>query len=381
MNAILLVVFYFVSPVVILNLCHRIPFLNKLGAVIVAYVVGLTAGMLWVGPTGATSIANTVSSITVPLALPMLLFSAQLGQLKGLAFRGGVALLTGIVAVILAVIIGFFMLLTGGMTDLWKLSGLLVGVYTGGTPNLASLKLMLNVDPNVYILAHSYDLIVSAVYLAFLMTLGPRIFRKFLVPFKDGASDNGVMDTNGSDPYWGIFKRVNILPLIKVFLVALLILVVGVGVSFLFPERQQVVAVILVITTLGVLGSFVPKLSKTPYTFELGMYFILVFSVAVASMASLSALEGITPHLFVYMTFVVFGSLLLHFLLAKIFKVDADTLIVVSTALVCSPPFVPMVAGAINNKRVMLVGIVAGLVGYALGNYLGYFTAITLSSF
>ncbi len=381
MNAVLLILAYFGAPIVILHLCHRIPFLNKMGAVIVAYAVGLIMGAFWVSKTGAGSIANIVSSITVPLALPLLLFSAQLGKLKGVAVKGLIALVAGIAAVFIAVVCGYFLLKNGGMPELWKVSGMLVGVYTGGTPNLASLKLMLDVDPNVYILAHSYDLIVSAAYLAFLMTLAPKLFRRFLVPFEASENESSAPDTSISDPYWGIFKREHFYPLLKVFGVAILICAGGVGASLFFPEKQQVVFVILAITTLGVLGSLVPRISKTPYTFELGMYFILVFSVSVASMADFSSLKGITPHLFIYMTLVVFGSLILHLLFAKIFKVDADTLIVVSTALVCSPPFVPMVAGAIKNKKVMLVGIVAGLLGYAIGNYLGYFTAIGLSAF
>lgn len=344
-------------------------------------MVGLLMGVLWVSQTDAGAIANAVSSVTVPLALPLLLFSAQLSNLKGIALKGAIALTTAIVAVFIAVVGGYFLLRNGGMSDLWKLSGMLLGVYTGGTPNLASLKLMLDVDPNVYILAHSYDLIVSAVYLAFVMTVGPRFFRKFLVPFKHEGPVSLELDTNGSDPYWGIFKREHFYPLVKVFGAALSILALGVGLSLLFPERLQVVSVILAITTLGVLGSFIPRLSKTPYTFELGMYFILVFSVSVASMADFSSLQGVTPHLFIYMTLVVFGALFLHLLFAKLFKIDADTLIVVSTALICSPPFVPMVASAIKNKRVILVGIIAGLVGYAIGNYLGYFTALGLSSF
>lgn len=380
MNAILLILAYFGSPIIILHLCHRIPFLNKLGAVIVAYAVGLLMGVFWVSQTGAGSTANIVSSITVPLALPLLLFSAQLGQLKGMAVKGLIALVTGIAAVFIAVVGGYFLVKNGGMPDLWKVSGMLVGVYTGGTPNLASLKLMLDVDPNIYILAHSYDLIVSAAYLAFLMTIAPKIFRKFLVPFGANGVEQSDLDTNGSDPYWGIFKKEHFYPLLKVFGAAILICIGGIAVSLCFPEKQQVVFVILAITTLGVIGSFVPRLSKTPYTFELGMYFILVFSVSVASMADFTSLKGITPHLFIYMTLVVFGSLILHFFFAKIFKIDADTLIVVSTALVCSPPFVPMVAGAIKNKKVMLIGIIAGLVGYAIGNYLGYFTAIGLSA-
>ena len=58
-------------------------------------------------------------------------------------------------------------------------------------------------------------------------------------------------------------------------------------------------------------------------------------------------------------------------ILCKIYKVDADTHMVTSTALICSPPFVPMVAGALNNKEVVVSGLTVGIVGYAAGNYLG----------
>lgn len=42
-----------------------------------------------------------------------------------------------------------------------------------------------------------------------------------------------------------------------------------------------------------------------------------------------------------------------------------------SVALINSPPFVPMVAGVLGNKNVVITGIAVGLLGYALGNYLG----------
>jgi uncharacterized membrane protein len=64
-----------------------------------------------------------------------------------------------------------------------KFPGLLVGVYTGGTPNLASLKMMLDVDANTYILTHTYDLMIGVFYLAFLMTIGQKMFHRFLPKF------------------------------------------------------------------------------------------------------------------------------------------------------------------------------------------------------
>ena len=51
--------------------------------------------------------------------------------------------------------------------------------------------------------------------------------------------------------------------------------------------------------------------------------------------------------LFWFCGFVVFGSILLHYLMAILFKVDRDTLIITSTAAIFGPPFIAPVAQAI----------------------------------
>ena len=48
---------------------------------------------------------------------------------------------------------------------------MLTGVYSGGTPNLASIKTALDVDPNTYILTHSYDIVLSAIFLFFVILI------------------------------------------------------------------------------------------------------------------------------------------------------------------------------------------------------------------
>jgi uncharacterized membrane protein len=92
-------------------------------------------------------------------------------------------------------------------------------------------------------------------------------------------------------------------------------------------------------------------------------------------MVDITALGGKTPTLFSYLSLVVFGSLFLHVLFARIFKIDSDTVIVTSTALICSPPFVPVVAGALKNREIVVSGLTVGIVGYAIGNYLGFLVA------
>jgi uncharacterized membrane protein len=77
----------------------------------------------------------------------------------------------------------------------------------------------------------------------------------------------------------------------------------------------------------------------------------------------------------------VFGSLFLHVLLSKLFKVDSDTTMITSVAFICSPPFVPVIAGALGNRHIVITGITIGIIGYAVGNYLGFLVASLLSSF
>lgn len=148
----------------------------------------------------------------------------------------------------------------------------------------------------------------------------------------------------------------------------------------LVPKNSQVVVVILTITTLSIIASTFKKINTIEKTFESGMYLILIFSVVVASMADISRFAGLTPGLFGYITLAVFGSLFLQVILGKIFKVDTDTTIITSTALICSPPFVPVVAAAINNRKVILTGITIGIIGYAVGNYLGFVIAEILKT-
>jgi uncharacterized membrane protein len=105
------------------------------------------------------------------------------------------------------------------------------------------------------------------------------------------------------------------------------------------------------------------------------MYLILVFCLDVASMADLSSLSIDSLYLLYYVAIAVFGTLTIQVVLSKIFKIDADTTIIISTTLICSPPFVPAVAGALKNKQVIISGLTVGVLGFAIGNYLGILLA------
>ncbi len=418
LTIIALVLFYVLTPILILHLCHRFPFVNKLGSVIIAYLIGLIIGNIGILPGMGTvlheymllhpkagveevnallaagsigpdqllafeiyKLRDTLMSITILLAIPLVLFSADVRQWGKMAGKNLIALLTGIVSVVVVVVLGYFIFRGFGMKDLWKVSGLLVGVYTGGTPNLAALKMMLDVDANTYILTHTYDLIIGVAYLSFLMSVGQRLFNKVLPAYPYRQDEVRIRDLDGKDPFWGIFRRSVFVPLLKAYGLAILIFGIAVGLSTLVADSMMMVVVILSITTLGLAASFLPSINKIEKTFESGMYLILIFSLVVSSMADVRHFSGITPGLFAYVTMAVFGSLAMQVLLARFFKIDSDTVIITSTAMICSPPFVPVVAGALKNKDIIIPGITMGIIGYVVGNYLGFIIANVLKLF
>jgi uncharacterized membrane protein len=377
---ILLVLFYVLSPLAILHLNHRYKFINKLGAVVVAYVLGIIAGNTGIIPEGSRPVQEIITMITIPLAIPLLLFSSNIRQWFSLAGKTALSMLFGLISVMIMVFAGFFLFREQGMHELWKIGGMLIGVYTGGTPNLASLKIMLDINEDIYLLTHTYDMILSGAYFLFLISFGQRFFLLFLRPFRYSLPDGRMKQKNldGENPYTGILKKKTSLPLLRALGVSILIFAAAGGLSMLVSEHSQMVVVILVITSLGIAASFVPRINRTNKTFELGMYLILIFSVDVASMVDITELTGKTPTLFAYLSLVVFGSLILHVIFARIFKIDTDTVIVTSTALICSPPFVPVVAGALRNREIVVSGLTVGIVGYAIGNYLGFLVAEAL---
>ena len=374
------ILFTTLFPIFIIYLTERYSIFNKIGAVVLAYLIGILIGNLGILPENIGSVQELINTITVPLALPLLLFSMNVRAWSKMLGKVMLSFAIALVSLLIMVVIGFF-LFSEQLDDAWKIGGMLVGVYTGGTPNLASIKAALQVDHEVYIMTHAYDTLISAIYILFLITVGQRFFLLFLPAFKSNKQSKEQADALENDSYLPLIQKENLLPLAKAFGFAVLALAIGGGISMLVPESASTAVAILLITTLGIVFSLIPSVNKIKYTFHLGMYFILVFSLNVASMADISKFVNISVDLFYYISFVVMGSFLMHSFFSKLAKIDADTFMITSTAMINSPAFVPLIADSIKNKEVIVSGLTVGIIGYAIGNYIGVGLAYILQTF
>ncbi|MBO5853679.1 MAG: DUF819 family protein, partial [Bacteroidales bacterium] len=383
MIQILSLLFYFVVPYLVILLCRKYAVLNKIGEILALYIIGILISNVFVFPLGLgeslKGIQDTLTSVMILLAFPMILFGCNFKKWK--LKNAIVALCIGLVSVIVIDVLGFY-IFNDEQTGFEKIAGLLIGVYTGGTPNLASLKIALDVDAETYIFVHTFDMIISFVYLVFLMSFGIKVFRLFLRQQDNKTTrqqdskttrqqDNKT--TSQSLAYLGVFTKKHFPKTLGAFGLAILIVGAGMGVSFLISGKiDNMLVLILTMTTLSIAASFLPFVRKMEKSYDAGMYLVLIFSFVVATMVDITAIDyksGI--NIIMYIAFVIFCSLILSMILAKIFKVDSDTMVITSVALINSPLFVPMIAENMKNKNVIITGITVGIIGYAVGNYLG----------
>lgn len=383
---IILVLFYLLAPAAVLYGCRRWRWMDKIGPILILYFLGAIIANLGIFPVSGTpegdsllKFQNNFSSVLIPMAIPMILFSFT--YRKGDTKDQLIAMITGLLAVVIAVVAGY-PIFAKHIPDAPKIAGMYTACLTGGTVNMAAVSKMLGVDGQQYALLNTYDMMVSFTYLVFIMAFGIRWARKIL-PVK-------TLDVNSNDaeqvraqiesdrmknPYEGMWSKEGILELLKLLGATLLIVGISaglaVGLSKLIPGTFMM-WFILSATTFSIAASFIKPVRRIKYSYEAGMYLIYIFSIVVASMANVRAMD-FSGALYIvgFLFFMEVVSLTLQILSAKVFKVDADTAVIASVTYINSPPFVPMIAASMNNKRVLAPGLAIGVVGYAVGNYLG----------
>jgi len=356
--------------------------LDKLGAVVLAFGagIGLAACLdLHTIFTGVEVINQQiqVTEIAIALALPMLVFSIDVRSAFSLAGNTmksmGLALIT---VMIMSIILAWAF--DGKIDHLWQIAGMSVGAYTGGGPNMAAIKTAIDGDQAIFVTMTTYDILLSSLYLIFVMTLAKPIFSRFLLAFKSNQSEQNnesntfdQMSDESAHAYKQLIDTGKVLHTLQVLLFSGIAVAFGLGIASLFPESMRSAATIISITSIGLSFSFIPYIRALQNSFQLGMYLILVFCFTMGTMTDTSIITNLNLNLFMYIGLILLGSLLVHALLCKLFHIDVDTFLITSSAAIMSVPFIPVIAGAIKNKEIIVPGFAAAILGYVVGNYLG----------
>jgi uncharacterized membrane protein len=342
-----------------------------LSPIVLCYLVGILLRNVTSYPID-DEVATRFSELSILFAIPLLLFGTRLDTLRRFAgpslISFGWCVLAGLLSSALAAWV-----FRNAFTEGWALAGMLTGIYTGGTPNMQAIGLALQVDQEYIILLNGADIVLGGSYLLLLFSVLPRLLGKVLPPFraKEDRSDTGD-DMKITEPFvWsGQFKAIGL---------TVLIITATVGLTLLFfGNLNQTAFVMLCLTVLSLAASFIPAVRTWGDTFVSGEYFLLIFSVSLGVLADLGEIIQSGGTILLFAGLCMYGTILLHLLLARWSGIDRDTFLVTSTAALYGPAFIGPMCSVLNNRQLLVAGMAVGLLGYALGNFLGLGLAYVL---
>ena len=376
---ILLVIFYLLAPAGILYICRKNKIFNKIGPVLTLYLLGVIVANIGIFPTEEAAydklfgFMESFSSALIPLALPMILFGCNFKKFS--LDKSLKAFVAGAFSVVAFVLIGYAFFRNNLGDEGAKMGASLTGQYLGGAANLAAIKQMVGLGSENFLILTTCNLIVSFFYLMFLMGGGVKLAR--LIVGKRGRKEQNVNieEYVEENPYKGFGTKKSLKQLGKVLVASAVVMGISVYIGKLVGKDGEIsmTALILSITTLSLLLTSRKEVRSWDKSYDAGMYLIYVFCLVMATMADLSKIDwNQSLYILIYQAVIIFGSLFLTILLAKPLRIDADDAVITSDTLINSPLCVPMIAATMKNKDVIMTGIANGLLGYAVGNYIGY---------
>jgi len=368
-----------------LTLIAAFPFLSRrlykrtalprwLSPVVMCYALGIALSNFRLFPLD-DGLSSRFTEITIVLAIPLLLYGANLRQwarhARSTLASFGLCVLAGMAATSAAA-----WAIGNRVEDAWRISGMLVGVYTGGTPNMQAIGLALGASQESIILLNAADVLIGGGYLLFLTSFAPRVYGAFLVPFQGQAALNSPEAPPGDAP-----GKINYRDSLAAILLTLLILGFTFGAcQLVFGKLDNVAFIMLLLTTFSIMASFAPQVRRLESTFETGEYFLLMFCIALGMLADFSEILSQGPGIIIFSLLAFLGTVALHLLAAALFRIDRDTVLFTSVAALYGPAFIGQISSVTGNRLLIFSGIAMGLLGYAIGNYLGIGLAYMLKA-
>ena len=352
------------TPTLALWLERRFAIARSISAVVLCYAVGMVVANSGIALDGPA--AMQLSGVAVALAIPLLLFGVDLASWLRLARPTVISFGLCLLSVIVWAAIGA-QLFDARVERAGDVAGMLVGIYSGGTPNMAAIGKALDVPAQTFLMVNAADILIGSVWLLVLLGFGARLLKRWLRPAGSGAAagENATPAPLAPGVAWR--PRDLAVPLG----LAAVCLGVGAGVGELVPAAARDPATLLGLTTVALALATRPWVRALPAAPAAGNWLLLVFCTAIGALADFDLVLHASFDVVAMTTVVMLGAIASHLALGAWLGIDVDTLVITSTAAIYGPAFVPPVADRLGNPAMLLSGVASGLVGYAVGNYLG----------
>ena len=368
---------------------RRFAALGKVGASLLAIVFGAV-----LSNTGAVPVSSPVYDAVLgpvtSLSIAWLLLSVNLGDLKKAGRRMVGAFGLAVAGTVLGAFVAAAIYQARFGDDTWRLAAAMTGTYSGGSVNFISVGRAAGLSGPLFAGATAADNVATALWLAVTLMM-PIWLRRFYPPatpqpagaYAKPATEQNAAAAQDADaaqnasaapsadrlaqhPYFAP-EAISAAQVASVFAAGLLVVLASEWMASVVPG----VPAILWLTTLALLLGHSPLYRKAPGALQLGAVGLHFFFVLIGVLSRFSEIAAVGPEVLFFTLTVVGVHGVVAFGAGKLLRLDMGSIAVASQAAVGGPSSALAVAVSREWRHLVLPGVVVGLLGYAVGTYLG----------
>jgi len=369
-----LLAFMFLVVALARALEQKFELLKKISSAVLCTLMGIALANLGVIPK-TSAIHEGVYNIAVPFTIVLVILASRLSDLKRAGWPLVICFLLASVGSFAGAFVAslFFGRLLGPET--WKMAGAFAGSFVGGGMNFAAVGRGLEMSPDLFAASFLADNLSTVPYL--LAQIG--LFA-ILGPYY--RSRSATVAASGEVPpeenehvrrYWTT-AEISITDLAVLSSLPLGALWLSRYLSPLLPGFPEV----LWLTTLALIAAQLPVMKKLKGASVLSYFSLHLFFIVIGANSDVSQVLRAGVSIFAYMVAIVAIHALIVYGGGRLLRMDLPTVSIASQAAVGGPGSAMALAMAMRWNTLVTPGIIVGIFGYAIGNYIGFACSYSL---
>lgn len=344
---------------------------KSLGPALTVIILGIVLSNLKIVPVNH-DVYGILSGYCIPLSICICLLSLDLKEMKKLTKEPIIALVSAVLSVCIMAFI-FGLVFAGKIDEGWKVAGMFVGTYTGGSSNLTAIAVGLDAARETIAAANAADYVIGIPTLVF-MFAAPAILKnskKFQKFWPYHHTDDELLG-EGDHTELMASKEWSIQDIAWMLSLAFAVFAVASWLSgVLFGEGFRSAGRVILITTFSIILAQFPRVKRLRGNFDLGLYVALLFLTTIGFAVNLKDFFGSTLYITLFCFCVVIGCTILHLAITRIFKIRYEYVLLSIVAAISDGPTAALVASSAQWKSLINIGLLMGVIAGACGNYAG----------
>jgi len=355
------------------------PVLKKLGPAMICIIGAMILSNVNILPK-SHDVYDFMGGTMINLSIAILLLDTDLKKMRELSFQPFAAMLIACAVVCVITFLGGIVFAPGIGPEGWKAAGMFVGTYTGGSTNLNAIAIGLETSADIVGAANTADYVIYTPFIIFIMWAGSSLgaipaFNKFW-PHAVAEKD---LKVEGGSGYLKA-KEWSIIDIAIIITIGFAIVGVSTFLASLFPSSIVSLIRVILITTIAIILAQFQFIKKLKGIADLGLYTTLFFLVDIGVEIDLVAFANSAVSIAILCAIAVFGSLIIHCLLCRLFKIKWQFTLLSMQAAIGSSSSAAALAAASGWETLIGVGVVLGVFGQAVGNYIGFAVAYAVKA-